>query len=388
MQARLREEMNQNAIALWKMFEKNNVFIEDKALDEYLTSLVHKIYPGQIAGRPGNLRVKVIKEWIDGGPNAFALPNGYICVNTWLLSILKNEEELMAILAHELTHYMLDHSLVSKIKEEKRKNRANTATLVVGTLFGIAESIDAEQTGREVDFQSIEDVVTATDDLTKEMVKNAYFKYSRENEFEADGVAAELLEFIGIDPLAVSDALSALKQWKTEMGVYQSTTNPEDTHPALDDRIETIGKPRVRMDDLAYEGMCSQAFSKTIPLYLKMNDKSNALQLIEKNIKNKKATSLDYYYKAKLCLSNNENNEALNCLKIAEKEMFDEMYDLYKMEANIYIKLKDFNKAIDAAKKYKKNMEVLSITQFGNKEITEVINSEIRWSENLINRLK
>lgn len=58
---------------------------------------------------PKNLNYKVYL--FDGPPNAFALAGGNIIVTTGMLSMLKNEAQLIAILGHEKGHIDLGHCI-------------------------------------------------------------------------------------------------------------------------------------------------------------------------------------------------------------------------------------------------------------------------------------
>lgn len=46
----------------------------------------------------------------DPTPNAFALPNGSIYINTGLLALLDDEAQLAGVLAHEITHVSRRHT--------------------------------------------------------------------------------------------------------------------------------------------------------------------------------------------------------------------------------------------------------------------------------------
>lgn len=93
-------------------------------------------------------------------PNAFATPNGDVFVNIGLFSILDNEYELAFIIAHEIAHYAKKHS----IKRAKKMDDLSSA------------------------------------EVNSENIKGSMFRklrFSREDEFNADAKAIELLRDAG-----------------------------------------------------------------------------------------------------------------------------------------------------------------------------------------------
>ncbi|GHB10940.1 M48 family metallopeptidase [Modicisalibacter luteus] len=51
-----------------------------------------------------------VRVFQDESANAFALPGGYIGVNTGLLNVAKNQDQLAAVIGHEIAHVMADHA--------------------------------------------------------------------------------------------------------------------------------------------------------------------------------------------------------------------------------------------------------------------------------------
>lgn len=118
----LRKELEEDAIQFIQYIDQNNLAFDDDCLESYIYSLVYRIYPNKIDdGRPGILNVKILKKLT---ANAAIFPNGTMIINTGLLSTINSEEELIGILAHEVAHYVLDHSIININKAEKRKKRA------------------------------------------------------------------------------------------------------------------------------------------------------------------------------------------------------------------------------------------------------------------------
>ena len=53
--------------------------------------------------------------------NAFAVPGGFMQVNTGMLNLCENEDELALVLAHELAHSELDHGISAIVQQQSSK---------------------------------------------------------------------------------------------------------------------------------------------------------------------------------------------------------------------------------------------------------------------------
>ncbi|MEM0954113.1 MAG: M48 family metalloprotease [Pseudomonadota bacterium] len=121
--------------------------------------------------------------------NAFALPGGYIYLYRGLLAYLDTEEEMAAVLAHEIGHVTARHAV-------RQKTSASTSE-VLSTLAGVA-------TGNA-------DLYNASRQYATEIIRG----YGREMELEADGEGAEYLHATGYDPNAMLDVINVLKDLET-----------------------------------------------------------------------------------------------------------------------------------------------------------------------------
>ncbi|MDA8425096.1 MAG: M48 family metalloprotease [Treponema sp.] len=154
--------------------------------------------------------------------NAFAAPGGLILVTRGLLRCAQNEDEVAAILAHEVSHVLKQHGL-----KAIKKDRLTKAVIGVGTaaaqVLGPKEL--QEQTAIFKD---------SVGDITSTLVNSGY---SRETEYEADATAVLLLERVGYDPRALEAMLRVMK------GKLKPGGNDfAKTHPDPELRIARIDK--------------------------------------------------------------------------------------------------------------------------------------------------
>lgn len=153
--------------------------------------------------------------------NAMAAPGGFIFFTTGFLKILDDEDELAALIAHEIAHITENHG-INAIKE------ANLAESLI-ELGKASTPSEYKQISRKVTKSfgnSVEDILTTL--LTK--------GYSRQQEYTADEEALSILSKSGYEPSSILDLMEKLKK-----NSYSSTAGGWDsTHPESDDRIENI----------------------------------------------------------------------------------------------------------------------------------------------------
>lgn len=149
------------------------------------------------------------------GANAMALPNGTIVVTDQLVKLAGHDEEILAVLAHELGHLKRRHSL---------------RMLIQGSIVG---AVVAWYVG------DVSSVAAGLPTLLLEM------KYSRDHEREADAYAANMLKENGVPPKRLADMLERLEKSHAPDGAPQDSdeAGPGDylaSHPATRERIRAL----------------------------------------------------------------------------------------------------------------------------------------------------
>ena len=152
--------------------------------------------------------------------NAFAAPGGLIFVTREILRLCKNEDEIAAVLAHEIGHVELNHGI--QAIEKNRKLEALKILAVEGTkAFGKQELASLTST-----FES------SIGDITSTMVNNGY---SRGFEREADAAAIKMLSRVGYDPSSLAAMLREMEK-KLKPGGADFVK----THPSPASRISDL----------------------------------------------------------------------------------------------------------------------------------------------------
>lgn len=161
--------------------------------------------------------------------NAFACPGGIIFITRGMLNLVQNEDELAAVLAHEIGHVTQKHGL-------KAISKARWTQVV--TTLGMEAA--REYTGAQLD--SLVNLFEGTiDDVFQTLVVRGY---GRADEYEADKLGIACLEVSGYDPIEFQNLLEILKaaQSQESGGIFS-------THPNIADRIA-----KAKMDLKVAEG--------------------------------------------------------------------------------------------------------------------------------------
>ncbi len=140
------------------------------------------------------------------GANAFALPGGSIVVTDALVRAAKSDSEVAGVLAHELGHVELRHSL-----------RQIYSALGVGIFLTLVGG----------------DPGALIDSVISQASVLLTLSYSRSFESEADARAVELMLAIGEDPVAFADLLERIDSGGKETSLLA-------THPGAGERREAV----------------------------------------------------------------------------------------------------------------------------------------------------
>ncbi|MDR0877559.1 MAG: M48 family metalloprotease [Treponema sp.] len=157
--------------------------------------------------------------------NAFATSGGHIFITRGLIACTDSEDALASVLAHEISHIQLQHSI-----KAIKTSRVTQALLVTGTsAAGVAAGSQGLDLGELTDIfnESVGEIVTT-------MVNNGY---SQTQEFDADTTALSLLASAGYEPSSILDMLHALEK---NQGSHPGGFNK--THPTPAKRITSVEK--------------------------------------------------------------------------------------------------------------------------------------------------
>ena len=162
--------------------------------------------------------------------NAFALPGGFIGVNTGLLLAAQSESEVAGVVAHEISHVTQRH--IARMLAQQKQVLATTLASIAAAILLSRVSSDAAQ---------------AAFAFGQAGAVQSQLNFTRDNEREADRVGLQLLEQSGFDPRGMATFFERLQR---ATRVYE-TAAPSylRTHPLTYERIADI---QSRLKDLPY----------------------------------------------------------------------------------------------------------------------------------------
>ncbi len=147
--------------------------------------------------------------------NAFTTPGGYIYVFSGLMDKLQTDDQIAAVLGHEVGHCAARHAI--------KKFQGVMAYNVIGGL--VFNQLGLEGTGQEI--------LSMT---SSQVISLIFSAYSRKDEYEADRLGLKYTSAGGYDPRGLRESLR----------IIETASSPDRiplflrTHPYLHDRIKVI----------------------------------------------------------------------------------------------------------------------------------------------------
>lgn len=200
--------MNQQADAAWAEALRTQPTSRDAALNARVRRVGERIVQGAGLGN----RSWDYAVFVSDSPNAFVLPSGKIGVTTSLLALARNDDQLGAVLGHEVGHVVARHAA---------ERYSNTAVAGVGLSVLQGAAGDYGQ------------AVGSIGGLAAQY--GVLLPYSRRDELEADRLGVDYMAAAGYRP---SEAVAL---WRIMAAQRQGST-PEfaSTHPSDQTRIDAL----------------------------------------------------------------------------------------------------------------------------------------------------
>ena len=209
---------------IYKRLTDEGAVIEDPLLADYLEDIGDTLL-ASLDRRLRDYHFFLVESDV---VNAFAAPGGYIGVYLGLIDQLESEDELAAVLAHEIAHVRLRHGMQMREKMDE---------ISWMSMLGIVNAVLLSSRNP--------DAAAAMIALTQAGGVQSMINFTRGNEYEADRVGLQLLKGSNYDPWAMAD-LMALLQRKERSGELAQIEYLR-THPVNANRIAEV-RARLQQD--------------------------------------------------------------------------------------------------------------------------------------------
>jgi len=170
-------------------------YMNDPEVNGYLNELGNRLVTA-IPGSPFDFEFFAVP---DNSINAFALPGGYVGVNTGLILLAQTESELASVLAHEISHVTQHHIA---------RSLGNQRDAMLASIAALAAAILAARSNSSSGGQATQAAIAGAQGLGIQMQIN----FTRQNEQEADRIGFQRLDAAGFDVTAMATLMERLQR--------------------------------------------------------------------------------------------------------------------------------------------------------------------------------
>ncbi len=190
-------------------------YVEDPEVTDYLDTLGDKL----VNALPGATQDFEFFAVRDPAINAFALPGGFVGVNTGLINIADNESELASVLAHEITHVTQRH-IARLLSQQQQMQLPTMAAMVAAILLGNSRPDLAAGAAAAAGAGNVQ----------------AQIRYTRSYEQEADRIGFQRLVAAGFDPQGMPEFFEKMQRY-TRFSEDGTVPTYLRDHPVTTERI-------------------------------------------------------------------------------------------------------------------------------------------------------
>ncbi len=178
-----------------RQMRAQGLVLEDPEVTDYIQQLGHSLSSHAEEGQH-QFNYAVIRDPVI---NAFAMPGGFIMINSGLFLATANENELAGVLAHETAHVTQRH-LVRGMIDQTHTGLLATAAMLAALVLGA--------TAGHGDPSAMEGAILGAQSAAIQHQIN----YTRSQEFEADRIGIGTMAAAGYDPLGMATMFDELNR--------------------------------------------------------------------------------------------------------------------------------------------------------------------------------
>ena len=202
-----------------RMVRANLPLLKDTIINDYIQNLGNRL-TSKTNTRGRKFRFFVVD---DSAINAFAGPDAYIGINSGSIKAVQSENELAAIMAHEIAH-VTQHHIARLINTAKKTQAAAAAGMLAALIIG--------STGNSKSLNNLASgaAMASIGSATQHMIS-----FTKEHEIEADNIGMQILYRSSFDPNAMPNAFERMQRLR--FAYINETPKFFLTHPVTTDRI-------------------------------------------------------------------------------------------------------------------------------------------------------
>ena len=204
--------------SVMRQIRGSGAYLNDPEVNGYLNELGNRLVTA-IPGAPFDFEFFGVA---DSAINAFALPGGFVGVNTGLITLAQTESELASVLGHEITHVTQHHIA---------RGVGNQRDAMLTALAALAAAIVASRSHSS----SSGDMASAAIASAQGLAIQSQINFTRQNEEEADRLGFERTFTAGFDPNAMASFFTRLQ--KAAIWFEGNSPSYFHDHPEIYQRI-------------------------------------------------------------------------------------------------------------------------------------------------------
>lgn len=219
------DQMDLMGAQSFEQIKQQTALSKDQNINQYVLCIANKIIP-QVSQSPDPKQWEV-QVFDDPQANAFALPGNKIGVYSGLLKYAKNQDQLAAVMGHEIAHVIAKHGNERVSSQMATQAGLEIASVVLGGTQDANNAMILAGLGLGVQF-------------------GITLPFSRSHESEADLIGLDLMAKAGFNPE------QSVPLWENMSKAGTSPPEFMSTHPSGSTRIKQL-KERIPKANVAYQ---------------------------------------------------------------------------------------------------------------------------------------
>lgn len=241
---------------------RDPTFVHDAEINQYLNDMGIRLARYAANGVP-HVDVFGVR---DPAVNAFALPGGYIGVNTGLIVQSGSESELAGVVAHEIAHVTQRH-VARGLTQQRQSSHIAIASVAAALLAALAGGAN---------------VAAGVAAFGQAAAIDQQLGFSRDAEREADRVGFQMLGKAGYDPNGMQEMFAKLMSG-AQFNMGTSGGNAYlSTHPLSVDRMTDMQNRTQLLQQKAYPSSDAFWYVRAKSWVVQTTDRNDLVRVVEK----------------------------------------------------------------------------------------------------------